>query len=111
MKRIAVVLCLPFLVSMAHAADPGLAEVRELGRLNGQALACAQNENIARIKAVMIGNAPKSREYGAAFEQATNEAFMLRSRDQEACQDGPVITLQVEELANRLRALFPEEKL
>ncbi len=110
MKRFAVVLCVLGWSSVAYAADAGLAEVQALGRLNGQALACAQNENIARIKAVMIGYAPKSREYGATFERTTHESFLERSREQEACQDAPVIALQVEELASRLRALFPVEE-
>lgn len=110
MKRFAVVLCVLGWSSVAHAADPGLEEVRMLGRVNGQALACAQNENVARIKAVMVGYAPKSREYGAAFEQATHESFLVRSREQEACQDAPVIALQVEDLASRLRALYPTEE-
>lgn len=109
MKRFAVVLYLMGLASLAQAADAGMDEVRELGRLNGQALACAQSENIARIKTVMIGQAPKSRQHGAAFEAATHESFLVRSREQEACQDAPVIVLQVEALAGKLRALFPAE--
>lgn len=107
MKWLVAMLSLCFLVSTAHSATMGLDEVEALGHLNGKALACSQKNNVSRIKAVMISHAPKSRQYGATFESATQEAFLMRSKDQEACADTPVIALQVEELAARLRAMFP----
>jgi hypothetical protein len=107
MKQIVLLLGLCAFVSAAHAADMGLDEVQALGRLNGQALACSQTENIHRIKAVMIDHAPKSRQYGATFEQLTHEFFLLRSSEQEACVDAPLIALQVEDLAARLSTMFP----
>ena len=94
-------------VSSVAAAEIGLEEVHSLGQLNGQALACSQKENISRIKAVMISHAPKSRLYGATFEQSTEEAFLQRSTEPEACDDAPVIALKVDLLATRLQQLFP----
>ncbi|MFA7239301.1 MAG: hypothetical protein WC091_04250 [Sulfuricellaceae bacterium] len=111
MKRFALLLC--FLgVSLAHAAgstaDAGLTEVMELGRLNGQVLACGYINAVARIKAVMIEFAPKSRRYGAAFEEAANEAFLAQSRkERNTCPDGPTFAEQVEGASRRLQAALP----
>lgn len=110
MKRFAVLLCFlsPSLAAHAAVTDAGLAEVRDLGRLNGQALACSYNETAAQIKAAIIQHAPKSRRYGAAFEEATNEAFLAQSRkDQTTCTDGPTLSQQVEEVSRRLQAAVP----
>ncbi|MGE5028205.1 MAG: hypothetical protein ACM3JK_07000, partial [Betaproteobacteria bacterium] len=84
-------------------------EVRDLGRLNGQALACGYTETAGQIKSVIIKSAPKSRRYGAAFEEATNNAFLDQSRkEQTACPDGPTLGSQVEEAVRRLQAALPD---
>lgn len=112
MKRFALLLCFLSLALAARAADvpadAGLAEVRDLGRLNGQALACGYAEAAARIKSVIIKSAPKSRRYGAAFEEATNGAFLAQSgKEQTACPDGPTLGDQVEEAVRRLQSALP----
>ncbi len=107
MKWLVVLLGLYASVSAADAVRVGLDEVKVLGQLNGKALACSQKDNISRIKDIMIGHAPKSRLYGVAFEESTQEAFLERSREQHSCGDAPVIALQVETQAARLRELFP----
>lgn len=109
MKRYIAALLVGGLCASAYAAEPGLDAVNALGELNGKALACAQQENISRIKAVMIEYAPKSRRYGAAFEVSTQESFMQRSQQQEACDDAALTALQVEDLATRLQQLFAGE--
>lgn len=93
----------------AETAEKGLAEIRELGSLNGQALACAQNEAVTRIKALMIDVAPKVRDFGAAFEEATNQAFLAQTKDQAGCQSGAILTLQAEATAQRLQATLPAQ--
>lgn len=112
MKRFALLLGFLSLALPVRAADSpadaGLAEIRDLGRLNGQALACDYADTAARIKTVMIQHAPKSRRYGAAFEEATNAAFLAQARkDQATCLDGPTLASQVEEVSQRLLAVFP----
>lgn len=112
MKRFALLLCCLGFSLTTHAAgssvDAGLTEVVDLGRLNGQALACGYGDTSARIKAVMIQHAPKSRRYGAAFEEATNEAFLAQSRkERNACLDGPTLNSQVDETTLRLQAALP----
>ena len=112
MKRSALLLCFLSLALSAHAADSstdaGLAEVRDLGRINGQALACDYAEAASRIKTAMIQHAPKSRRYGAAFEEATNKAFLDQARkEQTTCPDGPTLNGQVDEATQRLQAALP----
>lgn len=112
MKRFAVLLCLLGFARLGLAADApsdaGLAEVSELGRLNGVALACGYIDNAARIKTAIITFAPKSRRYGAAFEEATNAAYLKQARqDQTSCIDGPTLSGLVDEFAQRLMTAVP----
>lgn len=112
MKRSALLLCFLSFAFSAQAADSltdaGLTEVQALGNINGQALACDYAETASRIKAVMIQHAPKSRRYGAAFEEATNKAFLDQSRkEQTTCPDGPTFNGQVDEATQRLQAVLP----
>ena len=111
-KRFALALSLfGFALSAAAAdpvADPGLTEVRELGLLNGQALACSHTQVAGHIKTIMIEHAPKSRRYGEAFEAATNEAFLDQvKKDQAACQAGSALASQADAVAARLQAAGP----
>lgn len=103
MKRLLLQLGLCAFISSAYAATPSLDAVQSLGQLNGQALACSQKDNIKKIKSVMINYAPKSRQHGASFEQATHEAFLDRSNKPEECSDASLIALKVEDITNRLR--------
>ena len=112
MKRSALLLCFLSLALTARVAgastDAGLTEVQALGGLNGQALACGYSETVSRIKTVIIQHAPKSRRYGAAFEEATNKAFLKQSRKEPtSCPDGPSLNGQVDEAAQRLQAALP----
>lgn len=112
MKRFTLLLCFLGLALSIHAAnaasDIGLAEVRDLGRLNGQALACGYMDTATRIKADMIQHAPKARQYGTAFEETTNESFLTQSRQaQTTCPDGPTLNGQVDEATRRLQAALP----
>lgn len=111
MKRFVILLCFLNFALTAHAAnspDAGLAEVVDLGNLNGQALACGYADSAAQIKDAMVKFAPKSRRYGAAFEEATNEAFLVQSRkERNTCLDGPTLADRVEKAARRLQAALP----
>lgn len=108
MKYVVFVLCLLSLAFPAAAddsADRVLTEVRGMGRLNGQALACSKAEMVVRIKTLMIKLAPKSRRYGEVFETATNDAFLVQTKnDQAVCPDSTVLAEQVDEAEKRLQA-------
>ncbi len=109
MRRFAPLLLLLSVVPAvaAESADMALTEVRAMGLLNGQALACSHPEAVARIKALMIKLTPKSRLYGEAFEAATNEGYLAQTKnDQAVCQDGTLLVAQAEEEAKRLQAAF-----
>lgn len=109
MKRFALLLCFLGLAPSIHAAtDVGLAKVRDLGHLNGLALACGYMDTVALIKTAIIQHAPRARQYGAAFEETTNESFLAQSRlEPTTCPDGPTLNGQVNEAARRLQAEFP----
>jgi len=111
MKHIVLMLCLLTIVFPAAAADSvndtgtGIAEIKEMGLLNGQALACSRTEAVTRIKSTIIKLAPKSRNYGEAFETATNDGYLAQARSGKAtCLDAAVFTVQIEEIARRLQA-------
>lgn len=113
MKRFFLLSCCLFSTAAAFAADPpepaGVAEVRELGRLNGVALACSQADAAARIKKLLIQYAPKTRRYGEAFENATQDAFLAQGVKPEPCLEGAAYAVEAEVLAMRLQAAIPPE--
>jgi protein SCO1 len=97
---IASLLALLLFVGNARAdshADQLAVTVQSLGRLNGQALSCGHKEVAARIKEIMITRVPKTRELGAAFEQATTDSFL--SQGKSACPGSAPLRVEVEVLA------------
>ena len=99
----------PALASMAllaatlAAATPSVQDVARLGVVNGQALACGAKEISARARQLMIDYAPRTGEYGAAFEQATQQAFRDQLESRQACPPDGVLALRVEQGAAALR--------
>nr|WP_141657289.1 hypothetical protein [Thiocapsa sp. KS1] len=95
-------------------ADPtasteiGFAEVRTLGTLNGQALACRQFAASGEAKALIIRYAPKTRRYGTLFETATNAAFLAATKDGTPCPTKADLAARLAESAAALQAVFPE---
>ena len=75
-KRTRICLLSATLVLPAAASDAGHAAIRELGSLNGVALACRFVDEVSRMKAAVVDSAPKLRSYGLAFDDATNAAFL-----------------------------------
>ena len=71
MKRLSLLVTLSLFLAVA-VADPEAAPsaIRELGQINGQALACGQMAVAGQAKALMIRHAPKTRRYGGIFEEA-----------------------------------------
>ena len=67
--------------------DPAaiMVAVKEVGIVNGIALACGHKDTIARAKALMIMRVPKTREYGEIFESASNESFLAQSVKKGGC--------------------------
>jgi hypothetical protein len=107
-----VLACLLFMLSAAPllaqeaGASPGLAEVRKLGLLNGEALACKQMALVDRIRQRIIYEAPKTREVGETFENATTERFLALGKDESACTDARTMAERIEQTGQAMRAAF-----
>ena len=108
MKRIALLAAL-VLSTAPVVADPeaGLAAIQDLGRVNGQALACSEMATAGQAKALMIKHAPKTRRYGEAFEEATNAAFLAQGKGQDGCPKPVEFSARLSELTGRLSATLP----
>lgn len=87
--------------------DAGLDAIDDLGRLNGQALACDQMGTSGKAKGLMISHAPKTRRYGEVFEAATNAAFLAQGKDQNGCPPPADFARRLLELTSRLQAALP----
>lgn len=88
--------CTFLVLGLAHAEAPAadaLAPVAALGRLNGVALACQQPALTARLREIIIGQAPKTRAVGEAFEAASNRAFL--DQGGRACPDGKTLAGEI----------------
>lgn len=95
------------LISTAGRADVHesalLSALLDLGRLNGEALACDDHEAAALAKAKMLAYAPKVRRYGAAYEQGTQEGFAARIRKSAPCRPEADVLADVDNAAIMLR--------
>lgn len=92
-------------------ADPGLDAVRELGHLNGEALACKQMVLVDRIRMRIIYGAPKTREVGEVFEAATTERFLAmggNNGNQAACTDARTMAERIEQITRTMHDAFKE---
>lgn len=108
MKRTTLFTALLLMAGVA-LADPaaGLAVVQDLGRVNGQALACGEMATSSQSKQLMIRHAPKTRRYGELFEDATNAAFLRQGKGQDGCPPPAEFAARLAELAGRLQAALP----
>jgi hypothetical protein len=93
--------------TLAADAEAGLAAVKALGDVNGQALACAETKVAARAKELMLAHAPKTQRFGAAYEEATQEAFNAQTRSGNACASATELTARLNQLALQLAATLP----
>lgn len=74
------------------------AAVQTLGRINGQALACKHTAASTRVKTLMIGRVPKTRDFGELFETATTNAFLAQGGT--PCPSAAALAVEIE-LATR----------
>lgn len=108
-KRLLAALAIAVLSAPTPAADAeaGLATVRELGTLNGLALACAEVRVASRARELMLAHAPKTPRFGTAYEDATNESFNAQTRASRPCPDNAELTDRANRLALRLAEQLP----
>lgn len=94
-------------VLAAEEAEAGLAAVRQLGTLNGQALACADKDAATHARLLMLTHAPKTQRFGAAYEEATQESYLAQTRAAGNCPDARTLAGRIDEVSQRLRATLP----
>ena len=106
--RLAVVVLalLPSSAVFAAGEDPRYTAVKGLGELNGIALQCKYIDQVRRMKAAVVANAPKERSFGLAFDQATNEAFLAFIRNGDACPTHATLERRVGHQVDTMRAAF-----
>ncbi|MEZ5614089.1 MAG: SCO family protein [Rhodocyclaceae bacterium] len=106
-KRFALLACCLGLLAAAQAAEEdGLAVVRDLGRLNGQTLACSQKDSAAWVRILMLRHAPKTRAYGEAYEEGTQQAFVAQGRGMP-CPTAAELAARLEAVSQRLKSVLP----
>lgn len=93
--------------TFAADAEAGLRAVRALGTVNGQALACSEAALASRAKQLMLAHAPKTQRFGAAYEEATQEAFLAQTRPGAACPDATRLADTLNQLALQLAEALP----
>jgi len=93
-------------LARADALPPGGAEVRAMGLLNGEALACKQMALVDRIRMRVVNAAAKTREMGEIFEAATTERFLAMGKAGEPCPDGRALAGRVEAATRAMQAAF-----
>ena len=92
---------------LAADAEAGLAVVRTLGTVNGQALACSETAVAARARQLMLAHAPKTPRFGGAYEEATNDAFNAQTRGGKGCPGATELTARINQLALQLADTLP----
>jgi len=104
-----ILLCLAIPAFAADtAAEQALAAVKELGMVNGQALACDAGDQAQRAKALMLAHAPKTQAYGDAFQAGTQEGFAAQTRGQPSdCPPAEALAGRLEQIEARLRQALP----
>jgi hypothetical protein len=96
------------LTHSSHAADEGTAAVTALGELNGIALACKQPALVSRARNIIVTTAPKTRDFGEIFENATNAAFLEQGKG-NPCPDSATLVGQINAAEKRLQSAFPAQ--
>jgi hypothetical protein len=93
--------------AIAEDVEAGLATVKQLGTLNGQALACAEKDAAAHAKLLMLAHSPKTQRFGTAYEEATQEGYLAQTKASGTCPDAKTLAGRIDEVAQRLKAALP----
>lgn len=93
----------------ATPTDKRYAAIDALGELNGIALQCRYIDQVRRMKAAVVRNAPKERSFGFAFDEASNRAFLQFIEQQDACPNPDNFARRVGHRIDAPRAVFGVE--
>ncbi len=95
-----------FSAAATAAEDPRYQAIKELGRLNGIALQCSYIDQVRRMKAAVVLNAPKERSFGLAFDEATNRSFLDFIEKQTVCPHPEAFERLVGHQVDAVQAVF-----
>lgn len=95
--------------SAASDQDPRYQAVQAMGRLNGVALHCRYLDQVRRMKAAVVANAPKERSFGLAFDEATNQSFLDFIKTRAVCPEQAGFGRKVGHGIDALKAVFAGE--
>ena len=111
MKRLAALTTVAVLAYLPvnAVADPRYGAVEALGALNGIALHCRYLDEVSRMKAAVVDNAPKERSFGLAFDGATNEAFLAFIQQGATCPGEAKFSSRVDAAISDLQRAFGNE--
>jgi hypothetical protein len=107
LSSLLIVLSVPAAAEADALATAALAAIGDLGRLNGQALACGEMGSAGQAKLLMIRHAPKTRRYGEVYEERTNQAFLAQGGDLAACPSAADFASRLDDLSRHLQSLLP----
>lgn len=93
----------------AGGPEAALGAVRELGAVNGQAMACSESDAARRAKALMLAHAPKSQTWGDAFQTSTHEAFLAQGKGGVPCPTAPALEERLNTLEAKLKDVLPAQ--
>lgn len=94
--------------TLPAAADAGKEAIAALGEINGTALACQQTAIVSRARNALQTTAPKTRDNGEAFEQATNAAFLAQGKGRP-CPDAASLAQRLGTAEQQLSAAFKSQ--
>ncbi len=110
-QRTAFLMSLNLVYALLHPVyaqtESALQVIIDLGRVNGQALACKEMTIAAQAKSLMLLHAPKTARFGDAFEDSTQQAFVAQLRSEMSCPDEVVMSAQLVSLKLELQASLP----
>lgn len=90
-------------LAASPAGPESQAAITALGNLNGVALACGQMALSTRLRDILINDAPKEREIGELFEQATHASFLAQGQGDVICPESKALANQIEAARNVMR--------
>jgi len=107
LSSLLIVLAVPAFADADAIPAAALSAIGDLGRLNGQALACGERGGAGQAKLLMIRHAPKTRRYGEVYEERTNQAFLAQGGDLASCPSAADFASRLDDLSRRLQSLLP----
>lgn len=99
---ISMSIALPSLATPS-AGPEAQAAISTLGNLNGVALACGQMALSTRLRDILINEAPKERDVGELFEQATQASFLAHGQGDAICPESKILAEKIDTARNSMR--------